>query len=95
LSEHPELEAPIIAFSSLPESTDWWCADAVICTLGTTMRVAGSQNAFRNVDMDYPLKVAKLARQHGAPAFVLTPLMSRPVVAVPLHKSKARGEREL
>ena len=35
------------------------------------MRVAGSQAAFRTVDHDYPLAVARLARAHGTPTFVL------------------------
>lgn len=30
----------------------------MICTLGTTIRKAGSQEAFRRVDHDYPLAVA-------------------------------------
>src|SRR4030095_17049954 len=46
-------------------------SDAPICALGTTMRVAGSKDAFRRVDHDYPLAVARLARQHGTPTFVL------------------------
>jgi uncharacterized protein YbjT (DUF2867 family) len=45
--------------------------DGVVCTLGTTIRKAGSQEAFRRVDHDYPLTVAWLARQHGAGAFAL------------------------
>jgi uncharacterized protein YbjT (DUF2867 family) len=45
--------------------------DSVICTLGTTIRKAGSQEAFRRVDHDYPLMVAQLTRQHGARAFAL------------------------
>ena len=39
--------------------------------MGTTIRKAGSQEAFRRVDHDYPLAVARFARQHGAQAFAL------------------------
>jgi uncharacterized protein YbjT (DUF2867 family) len=45
--------------------------DSVICTLGTTIRKAGSQAAFRRDDYDYPLAVAQLARQHGAQTYAL------------------------
>ena len=45
--------------------------DAVICTLGTTLADAGSRDAFRRVDHDYPLQVARLARRHGAGTFAL------------------------
>lgn len=65
------LENPIIDFERLPADAPWWQVDAVICTLGTTMSQAGSQAAFRRVDHDYPLAVAKLARAAGAGAFVL------------------------
>ncbi|AQV98428.1 NAD-dependent dehydratase [Cupriavidus necator] len=68
---HPKLLAPVVDFDRLPEDAPWWQADAVICTLGTTMRTAGSEQAFRRVDHDYPLAVARLARQHGTPAYVL------------------------
>ncbi len=71
LPARPKLLAPIVNFDHLPEEASWWQADAVICTLGTTMRMAGSREAFRRVDYDYPLAVAKLARRHGTPCYVL------------------------
>jgi uncharacterized protein YbjT (DUF2867 family) len=76
LSDHRKLLAPIVDFEHLPEDVDWWRTDAVICTLGTTMRMAGSKEAFRRVDHDYPLAVARLARHHGTPTFVLNSAMS-------------------
>ncbi|WP_445500562.1 NAD-dependent dehydratase [Microvirga sp. G4-2] len=75
LPEHPKLIAPIVNFEHLPEGAEWWRVDAVICTLGTTMKTAGSQEAFRRVDHDYPLAVARLAKQHGTPTFVLNSAM--------------------
>jgi uncharacterized protein YbjT (DUF2867 family) len=71
LPPHPKLENPLVDFEHLPADAAWWAVDAVICTLGTTIRKAGSQESFRQVDHDYPLAVAKLARQHGARAFAL------------------------
>ena len=65
------LENPIVDFERLPARASWWKVDAVICTLGTTMARAGSQAAFRRVDHDYPMAVARLARAAGATAFVL------------------------
>ena len=43
----------------------------MICTLGTTMKLAGSREAFRRVDHDYPLQVARLAHRHGTPTYSL------------------------
>src|SRR5687767_930954 len=71
LPPHPKLENPVVDFVRLPADAPWWSVDGVICTLGTTIRKAGSQEAFRRVDHDYPLAVARLARQHGAQAFAL------------------------
>ncbi|WP_201861341.1 NAD-dependent dehydratase [Microvirga soli] len=71
LPSHPKLENPLVDFEHLPADAPWWAVDCVVCTLGTTIRKAGSQEAFRRVDHDYPLTVARLARQHGAGAFAL------------------------
>lgn len=75
LSDHPKLVALVVDFEQLPEDATWWQVDAVICTLGTTMKKAGSQSAFRRVDHDYPLAVARLAHQHGANTYVLNSAM--------------------
>ena len=66
---------PVVDFEALPEDTGWWAVDAVVCTLGTTIADAGSKAAFRRVDHDYPLHVARLARRHGATTFALNSAM--------------------
>lgn len=71
LPGNAKLAAPHVNFDALDEQAQWWSADAVVCTLGTTMRKAGSQAAFRRVDHDYPLMVARLAGAHGTPTYVL------------------------
>ena len=54
------------------DSTPEACrADAVLCALGTTLRAAGSRAAFRTVDHDYVLALARLARAQGAAHFLL------------------------
>lgn len=72
---HAKLHNPIVDFGQLPEQASWWQADAAICALGTTMKQAGSREAFRRVDHDYPLAFARLARRHGAGSFVLNSAM--------------------
>lgn len=44
----------LVDFEQLPADAVWWAADAVICALGTTMKLACSRAAFRRVDYDYP-----------------------------------------
>ena len=71
LPAHPKLNAPIVDFDHLPPDAPWWQADALICTLGTTMKVAGTRQAFRKVDHDYPLAVARLALAAGTRTYAL------------------------
>jgi uncharacterized protein YbjT (DUF2867 family) len=96
MPNHRKLLAPTVDFERLPKDRDWWQADAVICTLGTTMRAAGSQEAFRTVDYDYPLAVARLARQHGTPTFVLNSAMGAdPSSRLFYNRVKGELERDL
>lgn len=67
---HPKLEQrvlPLESFNSLelPRIHD------VFCALGTTIRKAGSQQAFRHIDHDLPLAVAQHALKFGAEQFIL------------------------
>ena len=50
-------------------------ADHVYCCLGTTMKKAGSKEAFRKVDYEYPLQLAKAASENGAEKFALISAM--------------------
>jgi len=40
--------------------------DELVCALGTTMKKAGGREAFRAVDYELPLRVARFAREGGA-----------------------------
>lgn len=61
----------VVDFDKLPPSAPWWAVDAVVCTLGTTLRLAGSQEKFAAVDRDLPQRIARLARAAGATRFAL------------------------
>ena len=93
LPMHPRLLNPLVDFSALPEDAPWWRVDAVICALGTTIRAAGSQAAFRTVDHDYPLAVARLARRQGASAYVLTSATGANAASRVFY-SRTKGELE-
>lgn len=67
LPERAGLVNPVVDFEALPEDAGWWAADAIVGTLGTTLKRAGSRGVFRRVDFDYALAAARLARQHGTP----------------------------
>lgn len=72
---HPKLSAPLIDFDAMPADAAWWHADAFACALGTTMKLAGSREAFRRVDFDYPLAMARHAHAHGTRTCVLNSAM--------------------
>ncbi|MBB1472000.1 NAD-dependent dehydratase [Luteimonas sp. MC1782] len=93
LPAHPRLLSPRVDFEHLPESASWWQAGAVICTLGTTLRAAGSREAFRQVDYAYPLAVARIARRHGTPTCVLNSAMGADV-ASKFFYNRIKGELE-
>jgi uncharacterized protein YbjT (DUF2867 family) len=61
----------VVDFASLPKDAEWWAVDGVICTLGTTIRVAGSKEKFLVVDRDLPIAIGKHAREAGARGYAL------------------------
>lgn len=91
--EHPRLHAPLVDFDALPEAAPWWRVDAVVCTLGTTMARAGSREAFRRVDVTYPLAVARLAHAQGARALALNSAMGADPRSRVFY-SRVKGELE-
>ncbi len=50
---------------------DFHGAQDVFCALGTTIRKAGSQEAFRQIDLELPLRAAEEALKAGAEQFVV------------------------
>jgi uncharacterized protein YbjT (DUF2867 family) len=69
LAEQPKVRQVITGFDRLEAVRDQIGADHVFCALGTTIRKAGSQARFREVDHDYPVRLAKLALAQGARHF--------------------------
>ena len=70
---HPRLQAPVLDFSLGDE--DFAAAfdaaapgpiDVFACCLGTTLKAAGSREAFIAVDRELVLRLSRLARTHGA-----------------------------
>lgn len=66
-----KVEEHLVDFDRLGEHEDALRADLVVCALGTTLRRAGSRERFREVDLGYPLEVARRAHALGAHHFLL------------------------
>ena len=67
--------------------------DGAVCSLGTTIKKAGSKEAFREVDYALPLKFARAAHQHGVDTFVLVSASAASVNSAMFY-SRIKGEVE-
>lgn len=85
-----KLEQHIVDFAALPEFPP--AADA-FCCLGTTIRRAGSQEAFRLVDHDYVLGFANAAQRAGAKQLVLVSAVGADPAARVFY-TRVKGEVE-
>jgi uncharacterized protein YbjT (DUF2867 family) len=61
----------VVDFERLDDYAAQFDAQDVYVALGTTIKKAGSQEAFRRVDLDYPLALARIAKARGAQRFLL------------------------
>lgn len=55
----------------MEQHPDAFAVDAILCALGTTIRVAGSEENFRIVDHDLPLLAARLGLAGGVAHYLL------------------------
>lgn len=69
--EHPRLANRIVPFEHLEAQLQGVSCHLALCCLGTTQRQAGSQQAFRAVDLGCVLSFARAARAGGARRFVV------------------------
>ncbi len=88
--QHPKLTAHVVDFAALPALPR---ADEVYLALGTTIKVAGSQEAFRAVDFDANLAVAKAALGAGARRVGLVSAMGADARSKVFY-SRVKGELE-
>jgi uncharacterized protein YbjT (DUF2867 family) len=68
---HPRLREHRGDLDALEQHAALFAVDVVFCCLGTTLRRAGSQEAFRRVDLDAVATAARLAARAGAGTFML------------------------
>lgn len=87
------LDNRIVDFGRPDEWRDQVAADQTICALGTTIKKAGSREAFRQVDYEYPLMVARAALNAGSRHFLLVSAMGADANS-PLFYNRVKGELE-
>jgi uncharacterized protein YbjT (DUF2867 family) len=90
---HKKLAHRIVDFDRVPEMADFPRVHDVFCCLGTTIKQAGSEAAFRKVDYTYVVELARLALRHRASQFlVVTAVGADPRSRV--FYSRVKGEVE-
>lgn len=89
---HPKLESRIVDFDNL-QHLDLPHLTHVVCALGTTMRQAGSRDAFRHVDYDYPFALAQLGLAGGAHHYLLVSAIGADPRSVVFY-NRVKGEIE-
>lgn len=67
----PKTRVERVDFARLDDVPEIFAVDQVFCALGTTLRKAGSRPAFRSIDLDLPLELARRARAADARGFFL------------------------
>ncbi len=92
-ARHRKVRQIITDFSDLEAAGASLAGDHVFCALGTTIRKAGSQAKFREVDYEFPRRLAELTRQQGARHFsIVSALGASP--GSPFFYSRVKGEIE-
>ncbi|MFE3977164.1 MULTISPECIES: NAD(P)H-binding protein [unclassified Peribacillus] len=92
--KHPKLDEKIIEFEQLDRFGDELTGADVFCTLGTTIKKAGSQNAFRKVDLDYPITLGKMAKKHKARQFLIVTALGANLSSRSFY-TRVKGEVEV
>ncbi|MFE3869140.1 NAD(P)H-binding protein [Flavobacterium sp. LS2P90] len=69
--KHPKLTQHIIDFDKPESYKDLVVGDDFFCTIGTTIKKAGSKEAFRKVDFEYPRQFAAFALKNQVKQFLI------------------------
>jgi uncharacterized protein YbjT (DUF2867 family) len=100
VQHNDKLEQHILPFDqltvALTEAEDVLTNAVVFCTLGTTIKKAGSQSAFRQVDYEYPMELGRMAKLQGAAKFlIVTAMGSDPNSRIFYNRVKGEVEQSL
>lgn len=68
---HEKIKEFVIDFEKIDQLKFDGPIDDVFCTLGTTMKQAGSRSNFKKVDYEYVVALANLGKQSGATKFLV------------------------
>ena len=68
---HPKLEQILVNFDKIEDVKHLIKGDDFFCTIGTTIKIAGSKEAFRKVDFEYSKQFALFAQENKVSQFLV------------------------
>jgi len=92
-AKSPRVTQLVTEFAGIGDLRKRLRADHVFCALGTTIAKAGSQKKFREIDFEYPLRLAQLSRLNGARHFSIVSALGASSRS-PFFYSRVKGEVE-
>jgi uncharacterized protein YbjT (DUF2867 family) len=93
LIDKPYIHQAIHDFSDFQSMRSDLQTDVLVCTLGTTIKKAGSQKRFFEIDHDIPLALAKIAWEEGCQTFILVSSMGANAESK-IFYSRVKGQLE-
>jgi uncharacterized protein YbjT (DUF2867 family) len=93
---HPKLVQKVIDFERLEENAAAFQGDDLFYCMGTTLKKAGSRDAFRRVDHDYPIQIARIAsRNRVAQWLMISAVGASPRSPFFYFRTKGEVDREI
>jgi uncharacterized protein YbjT (DUF2867 family) len=94
--KHPKLKTLIGDFQSLPNVVKDIDIDEVYIAIGTTKKKTPDQKIYYQIDHDYPVLAAKLAKENGAKSiFLVSSVGANPSSSVFYTKTKGETEQDI
>ena len=94
--QHPKLKTLIGDFSTLPNLKDQIEADEVFIAMGTTKSKTPDEKEYYQIDHDYPVLAARIARESGAKSvFIVTAVGANQHSKVFYLRTKGEVERDI
>jgi uncharacterized protein YbjT (DUF2867 family) len=91
--EHPKLTQHIVEFRRLRDNASLLQAEDIFSCLGTTIKKAGTKEAFREVDFTYQYEVARAAAESGARQLLLVSALGAHARSAVFY-NRVKGELE-
>ncbi len=91
--EHPKLDVHVVDLDQIEACQAYFQVDDVFCCLGTTMKKAGSRQAFRHVDHDLVVLAGQMALRAGVQRFLVVSAVNAKARS-PFFYARVKGQME-